>query len=797
MNASDELKQENEALRARISLLNAAILRINASLDIDTVLREVAESARALTGARYGAITTVDDAGEAQNFVTSGFTVEERRRVVGWADGPQFFEHLCDLPGVLRLKDLPGYIRSLGCSPEPTLPKTMQATPMRHRGRHVGTFFLGDKAGGQAFTRRAEEVLVLFASQAATAIANARVHRDEQRARADLEALVDTSPVGVVVFDAGTARPVWLNREARRIVGALQSPDQSVEQLLDMMTCVRADGRQVSLDEFPLTLSLLSGETVRAEEIELSVPDGRRVAMLVNATPIAAAGGAVERVVVTMQDLAPLQELDRLRAEFLGMVSHELRAPLTSIKGSAATVLNASPDLDAAEMREFFRIIDGQADHMRGLIGDLLDAGRIDTGTLSVSPEPTDVADLVEQARNTFLSGGGRHAVLIDLPPGLPRVLADRRRIVQVLHNLFSNASRHSPESLPIRVAAERDGMHVAVSVSDEGRGVAPERLPHLFRKYSGLAGGDRDGGLAGAGLGLAICKGLVQAHGGRIQATSAGPAQGTRFTFTLPLAEVPDAGAAADAAPDRPARAQEPTRVLVVDDDPHTLRYVRASLDGTAYVPLVTGDPEEAARLVRTEKPGLVLLDLMLPGMDGIELMESTPELADLPVIFISGYGRDETIARALEAGATDYIVKPFSPTELTARIRAALRRHSGPEPFLLGDLAIHYERRRVSVAGREVPLTATEFELLRSLSLDAGRVSTYDSLLRRVWGGRNYAGPELVRTFVKKLRRKLGDTAARPAYIATERGVGYRMVEPERSRITLNASARQAKAD
>ena len=595
MNASDELKNENEALRERISLLNATILRINASLDLDTVLREVAESARALTGARYGAITTVDDAGEAQNFVTSGFTVEERRRVVGWADGPQFFEHLCDLPGVLRLKDPPGHIRSLGCSPEPTLPKTMQATPMRHRGRHVGTFFLGDKAGGQAFTRRDEEVLVLFASQAATAIANARVHRDEQRARADLEALVDTSPVGVVVFDAGTARPVSLNREARRIVGALQIPDQPVEQLLDMMTCRRADGRQVSLDEFPL--SLLSGETVRAEEIELSVPDGRRVAMLVNATPIGAAGGAIERVVVTMQDLAPLQELDRLRAEFLGMVSHELRAPLTSIKGSAATVLNASPDLEAAEMREFFRIIDDQADHMRGLIGDLLDAGRIDTGTLSVSPEPTDVADLVEQARNTFLSGGGRHAVLIDLPPGLPRVLADRRRIVQVLHNLFSNASRHSPESLPIRVAAERDGVHVAVSVSDEGRGVAPERLPHLFRKYSGLAGGDRDGGLAGAGLGLAICKGLVEARGGRIQATSAGPAQGTRFTFTLPLAEAPDAGAAADAAPDRPARAREPTRVLVVDDDPQTLRYVRDALDGTAYVPLVTGDPADAAR--------------------------------------------------------------------------------------------------------------------------------------------------------------------------------------------------------
>ena len=120
---------------------------------------------------------------------------------------------------------------------------------------------------------------------------------------------------------------------------------------------------------------------------------------------------------------------------------------------------------------------------MRGLIGDLLDAGRIEAGMLSVSPEPSEVAALVDRARNTFLSGGGRHTVHIDLPPDLPPVMADRRRIVQVLNNLFANAARHSPESAPIRVSAERGDVHVAVSVSDEGRGVAPELLPHLFRK--------------------------------------------------------------------------------------------------------------------------------------------------------------------------------------------------------------------------------------------------------------------------------------------------------------------------
>ena len=150
------------------------------------------------------------------------------------------------------------------------------------------------------------------------------------------------------------------------------------------------------------------------------------------------------------------------------------------------------------------------------------------------------------------------------------------------------------------------------------------------------------------------------------------------------------------------------------------------------------------------------------------------------MPVIFISAYGRDETVARALDAGAADYIVKPFSPAELTARVRAALRRRERPAPFVLGALAIDYGSRRVTVAGRQADLTATEYALLRVLSLNAGRVVPYDMLLRQVWGGRNHAGPNLVRIFVRNLRRKLGEDAERPTWIFNQRGVGYRMPDP-----------------
>ena len=177
-------------------------------------------------------------------------------------------------------------------------------TPVRHRGVHVGNFFLGDKEGERRFTIQDEEVLRLFASQAATAIANARTHRDEQRARADLEALIETSPVGVLVVNARTGEAVSLNQEARRIVEDLRSPGRPTEELLKVATCRRADGRVIALDELPLARQLETPETVRAEEIVLSVPDGRSVRTLINATPIHSADG-VESLVVTMQDLAP------------------------------------------------------------------------------------------------------------------------------------------------------------------------------------------------------------------------------------------------------------------------------------------------------------------------------------------------------------------------------------------------------------------------------------------------------------------------------------------------------------
>ena len=792
MTKADQRDQRVEVLRDRLSKLSQASLRINESLDLDTVLQEVVDSARSLTGAHYGGITTLDKSGRLEDVVTSGLTQEAHQALLDLPEeGLRLFEFLSTNPEPLRLREFSAHARSLGLTHDFMQVGAFLGTPICHRGTHIGNFYLAEREDGRDFTDEDEETLGMFAAQAALAIANARQHRNEQRARADLEALIDTSPVGVAVFDAKSGSLVSLNREARSIFGDLIVSGQSLEQLLEVLTFRRADGREVSLEEFPLAQVLSVGETVRAEEIVIEVSDGRSVTTLVNATPIYSEEGEVESVVVTLQDMTPQEELARLRAEFLGMVSHELRVPLTSIKGAITTLLASSTVLNPVEMRQFYRIIDHQADRMQDLISDLLDVTRIETGSLSITPEPTDVASLVDEARNTFLSGGGRSTIEIDLPPDLPWVMADRHRIVQVLNNLLSNAVRFSAESSAIRLTAVREDFYVGISVADEGRGIPADSLPHLFRKFSPVASENGERETHGTGLGLAICKGIVEAHGGRVWADSDGAGLGAKFTFTVPVAEEsPSVSVPETARQTKPSRApQEPgEKILVVDDDPHTLKYIRDALANAGYTPIVTADPGDVAPLIQSSKPQLILLDVVLPGTDGIKLMEDILEVDKVPVILLSGYGRDEIIARAFERGASDYVVKPFSPTELIARIQATLREEADPDraapdqPYVLGDLTIDYEERRVTVAGRRVQLTAKEYQLLYELSVSPGRVLTHDALLRRIWGLYSSGDSRLVRTLVKRLRRKLGDDANDPHYIFTEPQVGYRIGTAEK---------------
>ncbi len=597
-------------------------------------------------------------------------------------------------------------------------------------------------------------------------------------ARQDLEALINTVPLGVVIFDMATGKPRSYNHEARRIADSLADPGQSLEAVLRKLTFRRADGRETSLSEFPLAQLFSTGEWVRAEEVVLQVSNERRLTTLVNATPVSAGEDGMATVVVTVQDMTPVEDLTRQRADFVALVSRELRAPASSIKGSAAAALRAAGARDPAEMAQFFHIINDQADHMLDLISNLTDAARIDAGNLPVFPEPSEVGALAEQARDDFLSPGSHIRVHIDLPPDLPRVLADRRRIVQTLVTLLANAERRSPEHATLRISAAAEDLDVVISVAAAGPEVPPERLRRLFQKFGGPEDDEgRPDQRAGNGVDLAICRGVVEAHGGRIWAES-GPDRGIQFIFSLPTET-------AIQPPHRPAGRRR--RVLVVDVNPANLRQIHRDLTEAGYRVTASSDPGQALHFMAEWRPHLVLTSLTLSGVDVGEFVQDLLAVADVPVLCLSDAGREQDIALAFEIGADDYLVRPYSPTELTTRIQAALSRRAAAlpaeplEPYVRGALTIDFVRRLVTMDGQALPLTATEYGLLAELATHAGSALTYDHLLQRVWGWNNPGNPYVVRTHLMRLRRKLGEDGHNPTYILAEPRVGYRMVPPD----------------
>ena len=224
---------------------------------------------------------------------------------------------------------------------------------------------------------------------------------------------------------------------------------------------------------------------------------------------------------------------------------------------------------------------------------------------------------------------------------------------------------------------------------------------------------------------------------------------------------------------------------ILVVDDEPQILRVMRASLPVRGYQVITAANGEDALDQVSKQVPDLIILDLAMPGLTGLEVCRRIREFSAVPIIVLSAKGSESDKVAALDLGADDYITKPFGMDELLARVRAVLRRLAATESesrlLAVGDVTIDADERRVEVAGKEIKLTPKEFDVLKYLVSNAGKVVTHRALLQAVWGWESSDQTEYLRVFINQLRRKIETDASRPRYIQTEPWVGYRFVPNE----------------
>jgi PAS domain S-box-containing protein len=373
------------------------------------------------------------------------------------------------------------------------------------------------------------------------------------------------------------------------------------------------------------------------------------------------------------------EQAARLKDDFLATLSHELRNPMSAILGWLHLLRTGR--LNEEQRAKALDTIQRNADLQTQLINDLLDVSRIVTGKMQLDPQPMLVDEVIEQAVESV-----RHAALAKRVELLTRIErtdpmhADPHRLQQVFANLLSNAVKFTPSGGRVEIRCARVGDRIQVSVADTGEGIAPGMLPHLFQRFRQADGSTtrRHGGL---GLGLAIVRHIVEAHGGEAFATSEGLGKGSTFTVSLPIHAAIEGGRTGTEQGDDTPRLSG-VRVLAVDDEPAALDLMSEMLSGEGALVRGAGNASDALALVREWRPQVLVLDIGLPGEDGYQLLRKLREHVApgraVPAIAVTGYAREEDRQRALGAGFVAHIPKPFDPESVIATV-GRLAREAG----------------------------------------------------------------------------------------------------------------------
>ena len=515
---------------------------------------------------------------------------------------------------------------------------------------------------GRGVPRR---VLVLDTDVTARRRAEEALQESEELYRSVVAAMEE----GVVLLDDDGAIAAC-NASAERILGRPAAETLGLRVADPRWRAVRRDGTPLPSGEHPAMVALQTGTPCSNVVIGVHAPGGELRWLSVNAQPLRAGDdGRVTGVVASFDDVTDRLAVERMKDEFVSVVSHELRTTLTSIRGALGLLTSGAMGELPEKPQRMLEIAVSNTDRLIRLINDILDIERMESGQASLSRQESDAAELVRSAADVVRPLADEAGVVLKLASEAVPLWVDPDRIVQTITNLLSNAIKFSPPGGVVHVTARAYGRKVVFGVRDLGRGVPEDKLETIFSRFQQVDASDsREKG--GTGLGLAICRSIVEQHGGRIWVESA-VGRGSTFSFALPiLARDPPASAE----PDSGGQCGSAT-VLLCDDDSSIRTVVSALLRERGYRVLTAATGEEAVEIARGERPNVVLLDLLLPGMDGwatTAALKDDPTTSDLPIVIFSGTPRAE--GPAANGNVVDWVEKPMHEDPLVAALERAL---------------------------------------------------------------------------------------------------------------------------
>ena len=510
-----------------------AALAVAREVTPEAVLQRIVDTAREVVPVRYAALGLVDEQTRISQVITSGVTPEERDRIGRLPEAHGLLGEMVRECAPLLIPDIADDPRAVGFPPGHPLMRTLLGVPILLGGRVLGNLYLAERWDEQPFDEEDLAALQVLATHAAAAIDRANAYHRVEDQRDLVRNILDSMPAGVMVLAAPDGRTELANAAICKMLFGPSAPPGILPHYGRDLRMLRADGIPMTHDE-RLGIRALRGEASRDQQILLEGADGKQTPVLAQAVPLPNAGGVIERAVLVFQDRTRLQEAEQLKDDFLSLVSHEFRTPLTTIHGGAYLLANQSEVLDDRTRHELLDDIVAESDRLDQMLANIIALAAVMAGRLEARTEPLLVEPLARKTAAKVAARAPNHAFRIEIPPDLPPAEGDPELLTQVLRNLYENAVKYSPAEGDVLTTASTDGDTVTIQVADSGIGIAPEELGRVFARFH-RAGADPS--RRGMGLGLYLSHHLVEAQGGRIVASSPGLGQGATFSVTLRVA--------------------------------------------------------------------------------------------------------------------------------------------------------------------------------------------------------------------------------------------------------------------